>query len=196
MTTDTPPAPVGTPSPARGLRPWQRALAIASVAIALVGAGLWVYAAATAPQAPAPRAAMPSSPSGLASGFAPSAPSTDAPDADTPEPDTSAADRLIDRYSPAVFKLGFGFFAGFALGYAFRAFIKVTLIAAGVIIAALFALQYAGLIAIDWQRLSGGFDTATAWLADQTKDFVQFITGVFPSAAAGLTGAFVGFMRR
>jgi uncharacterized membrane protein (Fun14 family) len=193
MTTDTTPQPPSTPSARRGLRPWQRALAAVSIVIAVVGAGLWIYAAAT--EAPAGRAAMPASPpSGLASGFAPSGgPATEADPSG--EADTSG-DRLVERFGPAVFKLGFGFFAGFALGYALRAFIKVTLIIAGVVIAALFALQYAGLIAIDWQRMSGGFDTASAWLADQTGDFVQFITGVFPSAAAGLSGAFVGFMRR
>ena len=66
----------------------------------------------------------------------------------------------------------------------------------GVSAVRLLRLQYAGLITVDWGRLSGGFETCGSWATAQTKDFDNFIPGYLPSASAGLAGAFVGFRRK
>ncbi len=181
------------------LRRWQIVVAAVALVVALAGAGLMVFAALTSPE-PASRAASSdgaaSGGSPFASGFAPQGQGDTGDDAAASAGDTTTADRLIDRYGGAVFKLGFGFFAGFALGYLLRAFVKITLIVAGAIILGLFSLQYFGVITVDWQRISGGFDTLSAWVGEQTKGFVNFVTGVLPATAAGMAGAAVGFVRR
>lgn len=179
----------------RGLAPWQVALAAVSIIVAIAGGGLMVYQSIAVPDEPA--ASAPShSASDLASGFAPRDSSPDAsPSSETPAGDATRTDRAIDTASGAIFRLGFGFFAGFAIGYAMRAFVKITLVVVGVGLIALFGLQYAGLITVDWEQISGGFESFGSWATAQTKDFANFITGYLPSASAGLAGAFVGFRR-
>lgn len=175
----------------RRLRPWQRVLAVLSVVVAIGGAGWMVYDASTRPE-PATASPTPSSGSDFAHGFAPTTPTGgDSDDAETP----SETDRLIDSASGAVFRLGFGFFAGFAVGYAMRTFVRITLVAAGIAILGLAGLQYAGIITVDWEMLSGGFETFGAWFTEQTKGLAGFITGYLPTFGAGLAGAFVGFRR-
>ncbi|RMH12242.1 MAG: hypothetical protein D6695_07310 [Planctomycetota bacterium] len=170
------------------LRAWQKALAALSIVIALVGAGWMGYVASTGD---APAATSGDGAGALASGFAPTTPEGDEGTAD----DGSQTDRLIDSASGAVFRLGFGFFAGFAVGYAMRMFVRVTLVGAGVAILGLAGLQYAGVIQVDWERLSGGFDTFGTWFSAQTQGFVAFVQGYLPTFGAGLAGAFVGFRR-
>ncbi|KAA0213704.1 MAG: hypothetical protein DYG94_09415 [Leptolyngbya sp. PLA3] len=172
------------------LRPWQKALAVLSVVIALSGVGLMVYAAGTRPE-PAPASAGAPGTSSLVQGFAPDG------NADSHQPTDGQAqtERLIDSTSGAVFRLGFGFFAGFAVGYAMRMFVRMTLVAAGIAILGLAGLQYAGMIEVDWEKISGGFDTFGAWFTEQTRGLGGFITGYLPTFGAGLAGAFVGFRR-
>ena len=181
------------PKPKKALARWQVAVAVVSIIVAAVGGGLMVYQAVSADETPAATEPTTLPGTNAPSGFAPTENEPDAPATSDAQSDT---DRLIDSASGAVFRLGFGFFAGFAIGYAVRAFVKVSLIVIGVGLLALFGLQYAGLITVDWERVSGGFETFGSWATAQTKDFANFITGYLPSAGAGLAGAFVGFRRR
>lgn len=176
----------------RGLAPWQVVAVVVSVVIALAGGGLMVYQASTGDDGPS--ATQPAPSTGHApSGFAPIEPP---PEGETVAEERSETDRVIDSASGAVFRLGFGFFAGFAIGYAMRTFVKITLVIIGVALLGLFGLQYAGLVEVDWERISGGFESFGSWATAQTKGFANFITGYLPSATAGLAGAFVGFRRK
>jgi uncharacterized membrane protein (Fun14 family) len=183
------------PKPKKPLAKWQVVVAVVSIIVAATGAGLMVYQAVNADETPAATEPTPSTLPGTnaPSGFAPAENEPDAPATSDAQSET---DRLIDSASGAVFRLGFGFFAGFAIGYAVRAFVKVSMIVIGVGLLALFGLQYAGLITVDWARVSGGFESFGSWATAQTKDFANFITGYLPSASAGLAGAFVGFRRK
>jgi len=176
----------------RALAPWQVVAVVVSVVIAIAGAGLMVYQASVSDPAPAatgPATSNTPTPSGFA-------PIEDRPDDEPAGEAESDTDRMIDSASGAVFRLGFGFFAGFAIGYAMRAFVKITLVIIGVALLGLFGLQYAGLVDVDWEQISGGFQSFGSWATAQTKDFANFITGYLPSATAGLAGAFVGFRRK
>lgn len=179
------------PRARKHLRPWQKVLAVLSVVIALGGAGLMVYAGSTRAE-PAPAGGVPDAGSpNLVRGFAPTG---DVPSR-SPGGGQAQTDRVIDSASGAVFRLGFGFFAGFAVGYAMRMFVRVTLVAAGIAILGLAGLQYAGVIDVDWEKISGGFDTFGAWFTQQTRGLGGFITGYLPTFGAGLAGAVVGFRR-
>lgn len=76
-----------------------------------------------------------------------------------------------------------------------RMFVRITLAAAGIAILGLAGLHHAGVIDVDWETISGGFDTFGAWFSEQTKGMAGFITGYLPTFGAGLAGAFVGFRR-
>ena len=102
----------------------------------------------------------------------------------------------IDVWSPAIFRMGFSFFAGFAIAYALRTFVRVSVISIGVFLLAMFGLQYAGFIEVNWTVIGDRYDSAAGWLSGQFDDFRTFVTGYLPSAAGGAGGMALGFMKR
>lgn len=177
-----------------------------AVVIALAGGGLWAYAAATGEEPPIQRAtdASDSGKAGgggndLASGFVGSDSQTPRP-GDTDAPDASVEDaagqRWLDTWSPAIFRLGFSFFVGFAIGYALRAFVKITLIILGAGFLGLFLLQYAGVVDVNWGLLEGHYDDTVAWLKREASSFTEFAKGYLPSGASALAGLVIGFRRK
>ena len=116
-----------------------------------------------------------------------------------PEPEPAAEQDIEagdDVWSALLFKLGFSFFVGFALGYAVRAFFKFTIVGIGMMLFMLFGLEYAGLIDVHWAAFEGRFDSITGWLQQQTGGFKAFITGQLPSAGTALAGLVIGWTRR
>jgi len=144
---------------------------------------------------------------GLASGFLPGGPGTPG----TPEvpripgsdgaPDEASSEQLPpgmsnrDLLSPALFKLGFGFFIGFSMAYAVRMFMKISLVAAGFFAMLLFGLQYAGIIEVNWNVMADRYDSVAAWIGAQTQSFGAFVSGALPGAGAALAGAAIGLRR-
>jgi uncharacterized membrane protein (Fun14 family) len=102
----------------------------------------------------------------------------------------------VDVWSPAIFRMGFSFFAGFAIAYALRMFVKVSVISIGIFLLAMFGLQYAGFIEVNWTMVGERYETFSAWFGDQFKDFSTFVTGYLPSAATGTGGLAIGFMKK
>lgn len=108
----------------------------------------------------------------------------------------SEAETVTDPWSPAIFRMGFSFFVGFAMAYALKAFAKVTVVSAGIFFLLLFGLQYAGLVEVRWTAMADRYDTIQAWLGAQLGGFQAFVTGYLPSAGAGIAGLGLGFMRK
>lgn len=108
----------------------------------------------------------------------------------------SEAETVTDPWSPAIFRMGFSFFVGFAMAYALKAFAKVTVVSAGIFFLLLFGLQYAGLVEVRWTAMADRYDTIQAWLGAQLGGFQAFVTGYLPSAGAGIAGLGLGFIRK
>jgi uncharacterized membrane protein (Fun14 family) len=106
------------------------------------------------------------------------------------------AEPVNDPWSPAIFRMGFSFFVGFAMAYALRSFAKVTLVAAGVFFLLLFGMQYAGLVEVKWTAMADRYDSIQTWLRAQVAGFQAFVTGYLPSAGAALAGLGLGFIRK
>jgi len=179
-------------TPRKRLGRGQKALLIASIAIAIIGLGLQAAAWITSGDEPPPPAAGTSSgtDSGIVSGFAPgNDQSASETAADGPEPSA------LETWSPALFRLGFSFFVGFCIAYALRAFIKTALITIGLLLIALFALQSAGIVDVDWSGMGDRFDSAMQWVRAQATSFQNLVTGYLPSAASAGAGLFMGFRR-
>jgi uncharacterized membrane protein (Fun14 family) len=135
-------------------------------------------------------------PSLLAPGFAATEGPAGAPsESPVPAGEGTTADGLRD-WSPTIFRLGFSFFVGFAIGYAVRTFVKVSVLAIGAMLLLLFGLQYAGIIEVRWTVMEGHYDSIVAWLQGQTASFGDFITGYLPSTASAAFGLVVGFRKR
>lgn len=120
---------------------------------------------------------------------------TAAPDGEEPG-EAEAAPAIEDPWSPAIFRMGFSFFVGFAMAYALRTFAKVTVVAAGVFFLLLFGMQYAGLVEVKWTAMADRYDGIQAWLAAQVAGFRAFVTGYLPSAGAAVAGLGLGFVRK
>lgn len=103
---------------------------------------------------------------------------------------------VADPWSPAIFRMGFGFFVGFAMAYALRSFVKVTVVSAGVFFLLMFGLQYAGLVQVQWSAMAERYDTLQDWLLAQVGGFQAFVTGYLPAAGATLAGLGLGFLRK
>ena len=129
--------------------------------------------------------------SSYATGLLPTDPSSTPRDSQPipEEPDSSVL-------SPAIFQMGFGFFIGFAIAFALRTFIKISLVALGIFALALFGLEYIGLLSVQWGAIADRYDSFSAWLSAQTESFSAFITGQIPSAATAIAGFAIGFSRK
>lgn len=195
---------------------WQKALLGVSVLLMLGGGAAWAYskftrsddgprreagAGSTATDSPGGNSSLTDSGvSGFGPGIIPGMgegePRTPGGTGTAESPEAGGGERAIDVYSPAVFRLGFSFFAGFAMAYALRQFVKVTLLIAGVILLGLFGLQYAGLVQIDWGAIEGKYDSIAAFFREQTASFTKFVSGYLPSATAAAGGAVIGFRKK
>jgi len=199
---------------------WQLALVGVSVVLMVVGAGIGFVGgsddAGAAPQTVAAASAEEVSASGetsrqsdgLVSGFLPGGPGFPSlpvppgtpgtpgdPDAAPSGENGAAAPSGSELLSPALFKLGFGFFIGFSMAYAVRTFMKVSLVAAGFFAMLLFGLQYAGIIEVNWNVMADRYDSVAAWIGAQTQSFGAFVSGALPGTGAALAGGVIGLRR-
>ena len=94
--------------------------------------------------------------------------------------------------SPALFRFGLSYIAGFFLGYGLRRFVKLTIILSLVAFAAIFFMRKAGWIDLDWSSVESHLSDSFAWLKGQAEALKVFLTGYVPSAAAAGVGIFFG----
>lgn len=167
-------------------------LALAA-AIMLGGAGLWAYAATTAPERPPQTESVRAE--DLPPGYAPQG-FTDDSTAGTHSSREEAEKTPLQLYTPALFRFGFAFFVGFAIAYAIRAALKVVLIVAGAVLLLLVALQMTGMITVNWGAMDGVYQSVTGWLADQTQSLATFLRGYIPSGATAATGFGIGLLKK
>lgn len=185
---------------------WQLGLLGVSVVLMLGGGVAWGYAkfvekptvSGRATGTPTDPSSGPSSvrPGSLVSDFGPGTPAGTTGGTTGGTGVAEAEPSTLDVFSPAVFRLGFSFFAAFAMAYALRQFVKVTLVVVGAVLIGLFALQYAGVISVDWSFVEGKFDSVAAFVKEQTATFTKFVSGYLPSATSAAAGAFVGFRKK
>jgi uncharacterized membrane protein (Fun14 family) len=182
---------------------WKKALLVASVILMVAGLGLKGYAmirgddVTTGMKAPSKvnsddtTALNPD----LAPGFAGGEPVLDLPGT-SPSPSSTTEDPSgLDAFSPAMFRMGFGFFVGFCIAFAMRTFMKISLLGIGLMLLALVGLQYAGVIDVNWGAMESHYDRFAGWIGGQTDSFQKFVTGYLPSSAAGVFGMVLGFRR-
>jgi uncharacterized membrane protein (Fun14 family) len=92
--------------------------------------------------------------------------------------------------------MGFSFFVGFSIGYAFRTFLKFVFFMSGAVFILLFLLQYNGMIDINWAIFETAYDNLIAWISPHLGGLKSFITANLSSAAMAGLGLFLGFRRK
>ncbi len=116
-------------------------------------------------------------------------------DVSNPGGQPTEAQQTENALAPVFLKLGFSFFVGFAVGYAFRAFLKLTLIFVGVLLIALFLLSYVNWVTVNWDTMASAFDIFVRSVKDDTQAFQTFISGSLPQAGLASLGLVAGFKR-
>lgn len=177
--------PRGEGEPAgRGKALWQSKVVIAAGVVTVAGLAMWVYAMATA--APAPAGPGPGVDPSLVSGLSVGEVAGRAGE-------TSA--RLIDSASPALLRFGLSFLVGVVLAYLFKKFLKVSVIVAALIGAAVFGLHKTGIIDFDAGAVKEQVDRGVTWARSEASGFKDFIVGYLPSSVSACAGLIYGAIK-
>ena len=104
-------------------------------------------------------------------------------------------ERLGDL-SPLLTKLGFSFVVGFAVGYVLLFFLRAAALLAGLVLAALFGLQYAGVVQVDWPSIETNYESALGWLLPRFDALRTFLLENLSSSGSAALGLLSGLMRR
>ncbi len=96
-------------------------------------------------------------------------------------------------FSPEhLLNLGFSFIVGLAVGFAFKIAFKIALVGGGLLLIALFALQHAGFIGINWSGMEAGYDGFAAWFAAYAGGLRDFMSKNLSNAASFTAGVLLG----
>jgi uncharacterized membrane protein (Fun14 family) len=108
-------------------------------------------------------------------------------------PLTPAATQESDLFSSGFFlRLGFSFIVGLAVGYALKIAFKVALVVGGLLLVALFALQYSGIVDVNWSGMESNYDGLVGWLAAYAGALKEFMMDNLSSAASFTAGLLLG----
>ena len=89
-------------------------------------------------------------------------------------------------------KLGFSFIVGLAMGYALKVAFKIALVVGGLILLALFGLQYGGFVDVNWSGMEASYDSSTQWLGVQGRALLRFAADNLSGAASFAAGLALG----
>jgi uncharacterized membrane protein (Fun14 family) len=166
---------------------WKKALVVGSIVLMIAGGVLTVMASGGEERAPAGQSNGSGSPE-LAMGLG-------ANNGDGGVQTTGAKDDAEPAWSSAMFKLGFSFFVGFAVAFALRTFIKLSIVVIGVFLLIQFALAHYGFIEIHWDVFSRHYDSVGDWLGRQFESLKAFMNGALPSGTSAIAGMVMGFRK-
>ncbi len=101
---------------------------------------------------------------------------------------------MTETLSPQFFlTLGFSFAIGMGMGYALKVAIKLTLLLGGILLVGIFALQYAGLIQVDWTGMETHYTGVMAWLQAYSAGLKAFMLTHLSHTASFFAGVLLGF---
>jgi uncharacterized membrane protein (Fun14 family) len=159
--------------------PWKAKTVWAALALVVLGGGLWIQNRAPADNAP---------------GAAQSGGSQFSDSAATGKP--SGGRRELQPSTPATFRFGASYVAGFFLGWTLRRFLKLALLLSGAAMVLIALGRQFGWFELDWEAVEGHVRHSLAWLQGEAGAFKKFVSGYLPSAGAAGVGAFLGFRRK
>lgn len=111
------------------------------------------------------------------------------------ESEPEAEGKSARSWSPVFMRLGFSFVVGFCVGYALRAFLKLSLIVAGTVVIAIFVLSYADLLDVNWSGMQEHYAALAGRVRQELSDFTTFVRGALPSTGLAGFGLFAGFKK-
>lgn len=113
----------------------------------------------------------------------------------TGNPGTAAGAAGPEPAAKGVFRLGSSFLVGFCIGAFVRSAVKIASIVVGFFLVALFLLDQAGFVVVDWGAIDRAWSGFWANVGDEWGNFQQFVTGRLPAAGLATLGLYTGFKR-
>lgn len=101
----------------------------------------------------------------------------------------------MSEWNSIIFQLGFGAIAGFAVGYAFKKVLKLTLIIVGLLILALIYLQWQGILNVNYEELIRKVEEWIRGFMGEGTSIISQVVANLPFAAAFLAGFALGFKK-
>ncbi len=101
---------------------------------------------------------------------------------------------LTDKLSPHAWRAAISFLVAFAVGYAFRAFIKTAAVVSGAIIAVVAALSYFEII--DLTNVRAGVEKSASLVTKFATHAKDVVLAWLPSSVTSTLGVFAGFTRK
>ena len=105
-------------------------------------------------------------------------------------------DELIEEWSPAMVRGGFGFFVGFAVGLVLRIFFRVSVVIIGLNLLMLFAFSYFGWLEVRWDTIEMQISEWMVAIEAEFSEFKTFIAGSLPTVGLSGAGLITGFRKR
>lgn len=93
-------------------------------------------------------------------------------------------------------RLGLSFLGGFALGYAFRTFLKTMAILTALAVTTTLLMSYFNVYNIDFSQVQEKWDSNSEWITTQATKLKDFVWTYLPSSTMAFVGFFVGMLRR
>ncbi len=93
---------------------------------------------------------------------------------------------------PMIIQMGAGFFIGFAVGYAFKKLIKLLVVLAGLSFILLLAMEYYGIVSINYDKLLEAVENLLGGISGETQGIYAHIVAHLPFAAAFVPGFALG----
>ena len=91
---------------------------------------------------------------------------------------------------------GLQFVVGFSIGYVLLIFLRTTAFLAGLVLLALFGLQYLGVLYLNWQNIETSYQSVLSWVLPRAENFRDFITHNLSSSGMAAMGILTGLTRR
>lgn len=101
---------------------------------------------------------------------------------------------LPDMNNQALLTMGCSFLVGLAMGTALKLALRITLVLSGIALLAIFALQYSGLLQVNWGALEWRAMSVFDKLVFSGNSFVVFVRANL-SNAIGFTVGLIGGLR-
>ncbi|MCD6154586.1 MAG: hypothetical protein J7J22_02245 [Candidatus Verstraetearchaeota archaeon] len=102
---------------------------------------------------------------------------------------------FLSEINSILFQLGFGGIAGFAVGYALKKVLKITIIIIGLVTLAIMYLQWQGILNVNYEQLVGKIEGFVKGIAGGSTSMVSQVVANLPFAAAFLAGFTFGFKK-
>lgn len=168
---------------------WKKGLVGGALACAVLG-GIWMLVGGGGgAQGPAPSGPTGSGITGA--GGSSFLPTGTRPPAGVGQP-TAATEEPAAK---GVFRLGSSFLVGFCIGSFVRAAVKMASIAVGFFLVALFLLDQAGFVVVDWNAIDQAWRGFWANVGEEWGNFQRFFTGRLPAAGLATLGLYAGLKR-